>query len=104
MRTFLFILLIIFLFSIEVGLKKEINKFNYQIQQLVNLENAIMFECHEAYAFGNSDIKEAVVRIMRGCADYVDKDDIENPALVIFLDKILKDPIDDSSPKHKFQR
>ena len=54
------------------------------------LENTILFECHEAYAFGNSDVKEAIARIVRACADYIDEGDIDDPALVIFMDEVVK--------------
>jgi len=54
------------------------------------LEYTILFECHEAYAFGNSNTKEAVARIVRACADYIDADDIDDPALVIFMNDIAK--------------
>jgi len=64
--------------------------YERQRRKFVAFENIILFECHEAYAFGNSDVKEAVARIVRACADYIDEDDIDNPALVIFMNDIAK--------------
>jgi len=61
-----------------------------QSRQLVALRNTILFECHEAYAFGTSDTKETVARIVRACADYINEDDIDDPALVIFMDEVAK--------------
>ena len=87
-KPLLVLLLLLLLFACELVFLFALCE--RQGRQLVALENIILFECHEAYAFGTPDTKEAVARIVRACADYIDANDIDDPALVIFMNDIAK--------------